>query len=127
MNINRYNSQFLSDSVRYPSPRQQRAIIFLISCPKQEEACRGAGVTRETVHTWMKDPVFREELEEQREAVFSEALNTRKQSANQAVATLRNLLNSENESIRLKGKPPLSPAGAQGQGRDRARGATRHP
>ena len=63
MNNSAKNSQVLSDSVRKLSSRQLRAIVFLISCPTQEEACRNAGVTRETINTWMKDPVFKEELE----------------------------------------------------------------
>lgn len=102
MNENAKISQISSDSVRKLTPRQQRAITFLLSCPTQEEACRSAGVTRETVNTWKKDPLFREELEKQRQLVFSDAVATLKQSVDQAVSTLRNLLASENEGIRLK-------------------------
>lgn len=95
-------SQDSSDSVRKLSPRQQRAIVFLISSPTQEEACKGAGVTRETINTWMKNPAFEDELETQRQHVFANALNTLKQSVNHAVLTLRNLLDSSNEGVRLR-------------------------
>jgi hypothetical protein len=102
MNSNSENSQVSSDSVRKLSSRQQRAIVFLISSPTQEEACRGAGVTRETINKWMKDPAFENELENQRQLVFVEALNTLMQSVNQAVLTLRSLLDSSNEGVRLR-------------------------
>jgi response regulator RpfG family c-di-GMP phosphodiesterase len=102
MNNSTKNSQDLSDSVRKLSPRQQRAIVFLISSPTQEEACKRAGVTRETINKWMKDPAFEDELENQRQRVFGEALATLKQSVNQAVLTLRSLLDSSNEGVRLR-------------------------
>ena len=46
--------------------------------------------------------MFKEELETQRQLVYSEALNTITQSVNQAVITLRNLLDSSNEGVRLR-------------------------
>ena len=102
MDNNSENSQVPSDSVKQLSFRQLRAIHVLISSATQEEACRRAQVSRETVNTWRKDPLFLEELERQRQVVFSEALGILKQTVSQAVITLRNLLSSENEAIRLR-------------------------
>ena len=102
MDNNLENSQVPSDSVRKLSFRQLRAITFLISSATQEEACRHAQVSRETMNTWRKDSVFLEELEKQRQVVFSEALGILKQTVSQAVITLRNLLSSENEAVRLR-------------------------
>ena len=102
MDNNSKDSQVPSDSVRKLSFRQLRAITFLISSATQEEACRHAEVSRETVNKWRKDPLFREELEKQREVVFSEAMGILKQAVSQAVITLRNLLSSENEAVRLR-------------------------
>jgi hypothetical protein len=54
------------------------------------------------MNTWRKDLLFLEELERQRQVVFSEALGILKQTVSQAVITLRNLLSSENEAVRLR-------------------------
>ena len=102
MNEEPPNSQILSDSVRKLTRRQQRAIAFLVTCPTQEEACRSAGVTRETINTWKRNPVFQAELERQQQLVFSEAIGAIKQSVDEAVVSLRNLVKSENENIRLR-------------------------
>jgi hypothetical protein len=102
MNTRAKSTQVVSDFVRKLSPRQQRAIVFLITSPTQEHACRGAGVTRETITKWMNNPAFVAELENQRQRAFREALNVVKQSVDQAVLTLRSLLDSSSESVRLR-------------------------
>ena len=102
MNSSLENSQVSSDSVKQLSIRQQKAITFLISSATQEEACRRAQVSRETVNTWRKDPLFLEELEKQRQAVYAESMGILKQTGSQAVITLQKLLSSENEGVRLK-------------------------
>jgi phage terminase small subunit len=40
------------------SPRQQRAVVALLSTGEVKAAAAEAGITRETLHRWLRDPVF---------------------------------------------------------------------
>lgn len=40
------------------SPRQHRTVVALLTTGEVRAAAREVGVTRETVHRWLRDPVF---------------------------------------------------------------------
>lgn len=79
--------------------KQKRIIPFLVSARSVEEARRSAGVSQETVWRWMKNPVFRKELETAQDRVVNEALDHLKASVTLAVQTLTDTM--------TEGEPPL--------------------
>ena len=44
------------------SPRQQQILPFLVSSPTLSQAARDANINRNTLHRWMEDHRFRDEL-----------------------------------------------------------------
>jgi Mg2+ and Co2+ transporter CorA len=75
----------------------------LIAAAKSvEEGCRAAGITAQTWYNWLKDAPFKAEVDRQREAVTTEALDRLKGSVRVAVECLRSLLDVDEKSIRLK-------------------------
>jgi len=55
--------------------RQRRAIPLVLAARNIEEGCRVAKITPVTWYAWLKNEGFKGVVEEQREAVVSEALN----------------------------------------------------
>jgi len=84
------------------SRRQKEAIPFLLGAKSVEEGCRNAGLSKATVFRWLRQDDFRAEVQRQREAVTTEALQRLKASITAAVDTLVALTGSQEESIRLR-------------------------
>ena len=82
------------------TPRQDKAITALLSAPTVERAAETAGVGRSTLHRWLIQAEFREELTRRRDAIVDAAMDTFKVYVCRAVDTLAKLLDSENEKLR---------------------------
>ena len=54
-------SQNESENSTNLTPRQVRALPYLVTSPTVAEAAREAEVARATLYRWMNDPVFRDE------------------------------------------------------------------
>ncbi|MDY0044415.1 MAG: phBC6A51 family helix-turn-helix protein [Syntrophales bacterium] len=80
------------DNNRGLTDRQIKAIPFLVSAPTSEKGCKAAHVSRNTYYEWLKNPVFKEELNRCRDAIISESFGILKQNVTAAVDTLVNLL-----------------------------------
>jgi len=84
------------------TPRQKKAIAAILETPTYEEAILNSGVCRQTFYSWLRAPHFKAELDRRLDELASRAIGRIKSSAVEAVETLRNLLGSENESIKLR-------------------------
>jgi hypothetical protein len=82
------------------TPRQVRAIPLLVSPRTQKEGIKLAGISRQTLHRWMKDPVFQCELRRHRDLATGYALDRVTVTMIRAVETLEGLLDSECEPVR---------------------------
>lgn len=91
-----------SDAPRPLTTKQRRTITAIISTRTHEDAMKAAGITRQTFYKWLKVPAFRDELKRQLDEFTEDALGQLKSAAGEAVQTLRGLLASENESVRLR-------------------------
>ena len=80
--------------------RQRKAIPFLMASPTYEEGRKKAGISKNALYEWLRNPIFKEELRRQREAVVTEALEALKGSMTRASAVLIALLHTENEALR---------------------------
>lgn len=70
------------------SARQQQAIPIFASMLNVEEACRLADISRNTFYEWLKQPLFKAELDKLRNEFVEEAIMLLKVNASKASKTL---------------------------------------
>jgi hypothetical protein len=80
--------------------RQKQALPFFIGSSSYEEGCRRAKVSKNAFYSWLKEPLFKAELDRLRDGIFEEALYSLKQNSTKAATILGDLLDSSNESIK---------------------------
>jgi hypothetical protein len=66
-----------------------------------KEAARSASISESTAYWRLKDPAFRRSVSEIRTSFLSEAVGRLSEAANEAVSTLKALLTSSSDSVRL--------------------------
>ena len=80
--------------------RQIKAIPFFISAPTIEAGCKEAKISKNAFYEWLKNPIFKAELNRQRDFVVDEALDTLKNNMTEAVRTLVDLLASDSGHLK---------------------------
>lgn len=75
--------------------RQLKALPFFASSTSIEAACREADVSKETFYRWIKEPLFKSELDRLRNEIVSDAVNHLKIITTKAATTLSSLLDRE--------------------------------
>ena len=69
-------------------PKQEAAILALLSSRNVEEAARATDVDARTLYRWMKQPAFDAAYREAKRAAFSQAIARLHQMSSAAVTTL---------------------------------------
>ena len=69
-------------------PKQEAAILALLTARTVEEAASTAGVPPRTLHRWMREPVFDAGLREAKRAAFGQGIARLHQMCSAAVTTL---------------------------------------
>ena|SRR5271170_862152 len=69
-------------------PKQEAAILALLSSRGTEEAARTAGVSPRALYRWMKEPAFDAAYRAARRAAFSQSVGRLQQASSAAVSTL---------------------------------------
>ncbi len=88
--------------------RQLKAIPFIVSSPTYTEGMQKAKVNRSTFYKWLKVPVFKTELDRQRDEVAAEAFGVLSQGLTKTAETLVDLLdNKDNRLKRLAAKDAI--------------------
>lgn len=80
--------------------RQKKIMTYLLCCRTVKEASQKAGVRLATVFKWLKDPLFKAELDRLREEVIADVVDRLKVHCMKATDVLVDLMESENEAIR---------------------------
>src|SRR5580658_4988069 len=70
------------------SPKQEAAVLALVSSRSLEEAARAAGVTLRTFYRWQKEPEFDAACREATRAAYKQSIARMHQMASAAVTTL---------------------------------------
>ena len=78
--------------------KQLKAITALLEESSITKAANKAGVARSSIHVWMNQPEFKEELDKRRHELFIEGLNILKLSTKKAALKLLEFLDSKNLS-----------------------------
>jgi transposase-like protein len=90
----------MSDSV---TPKQRRAIEALVIGSSVTAAAKAAGVTRQTVHTWMRQVGFAEALEAAEAEVRRTAVRRLTATLEKSVTTIIRLVETaEDEAVQLR-------------------------
>jgi len=84
------------------SNKQKKLIPLIIKLGKVEPACKKAGINKTTYYEWLKDEEFATELKTQQDQIYNSALIELNNLVGDAVSTYRELLNSEDESIKFR-------------------------
>lgn len=70
------------------TPKKERALLALLSCPTAREAARVAGIHESTLRTYWKDPAFVQAYRERCAGMLQDATNKAKQTLPPAVERL---------------------------------------
>jgi hypothetical protein len=100
------------DALPASSPRQNPAenhnrkgelalLTALASGASVKEAARLTGIGERTAHRRLEDPIFQERISDMRSEFLSAAVGRLSETAMEAANTLRDLLNSQSDSVRL--------------------------
>jgi thiazole synthase ThiGH ThiG subunit len=82
------------------TPRQVAALPYFAANASVEAACGAADISRETYYKWLKNPVFKLELDRLRNQIVNDAVNQLKATTVKAAATLSLLLDrDDNPSV----------------------------
>jgi transposase len=79
------------------TPRQSRVISILIQARTVEEGAKLAGVSKTSIYSWLRKPLFREELSRRKNELMDVAIEDLKTHVQKAVAVLGGLLSSDSE------------------------------
>jgi len=82
--------------------KQARLIALIIETGNITKACSKAKIERNTYYTWLKDEEFAAELKTQQDNLYNNALMELRSLFNSAVDTYKDLLSSEDESIKFR-------------------------
>jgi len=82
--------------------KQKRLLSILIETPNITEAAQRAGIGRSTAQRWMKNSVFRKELDNLRRDAMKEAMNSVHSYTAKAVDGLVRLMDSSNEWVQMQ-------------------------
>lgn len=75
--------------------RQLKALPFFANSSSTEAACKDAKLSKETFYRWLKEPLFKAELERLRNEVVNDAISHLKAITTKAASTLSSLLERE--------------------------------
>ena len=85
------------------TPKQQKALLALLTNPTKEKAAAAAGITPKTLRSYLADPDFQEEYKKAFSGMVEDAVQ---QSLEPALATLREIV----EDSALDAQPRISAA-----------------
>ena len=84
------------------SKRQLSTLPHILSSPTYEEAARRANISSKQIYEWLKDPVFKSELEKQRNRIVQNAIDILRMNTIKAAEVLAELLSSSNETVKRR-------------------------
>lgn len=76
-------------------PKQQQAIIALLTQPTITGAAESIGINPKTMHEWLKQPDFREAYAEARDQTMDQAITRLQQAISKAIDTLIAIMGSD--------------------------------
>lgn|GEM_PF-410210 len=84
------------------SAKQRRVIPLVLAAKSVSEGCQAAQISTVTWYDWLKIEDFKAELEKQRQAIISEAMDLLKLAVRKAVGNLLILMDASEKPIKLR-------------------------
>jgi len=82
--------------------KQKKLIPLIIKLGSIDQACKKTDISRHTYYDWLKDKEFAQELKLQQDQIYNSALIELNNLVGDAVNTYRELLSSDDESIKFR-------------------------
>lgn len=82
--------------------KQNKLIPLIIKLGNIDKACKEAQISRQTYYDWLENEEFASELKKQQDSFYNDALVELNNLVGDAVGTYRELLKSEDESIKFR-------------------------
>lgn len=87
--------------------RQKRAIPFIAAARSIDSGCKDAEVSDATFYAWNANPAFRRELQNARDQIMRESMETIKANVGRAAQELVELLNAKSPEVRRRAATDL--------------------
>ncbi len=84
------------------TPKQQKALLALLTHPTKEQAAAAAGITPKTLRSYLADPAFRAEYRKAFSSLVEDATRQAQQAIAPALSTLREVVEDGDESPQFR-------------------------
>lgn len=84
------------------TPKQQKALVALLTQPTKEKAATAAGITSKTLRSYLDDPEFRAEYRKAFSELVEDATRKVQKTLDPAVAVLREVMENDSENGQVR-------------------------
>lgn len=84
------------------TPKQQKALLALLTQPTKEKAAAAAGITSKTLRGYLADPEFQAEYRKAFASLVEDATRQAQQSLASALSTLREIVEDQGENAQVR-------------------------
>lgn len=84
------------------TPKQQKALLALLTSPTREKAAAAAGITSKTLRGYLSDPAFQTEYKKAFSALVEDATRQAQQAISPALSTLRGVMEDTDENAQAR-------------------------
>lgn len=84
------------------TPKQQKALVALLTQPTKEKAATAAGITSKTLRSYLDDSEFRAEYRKAFSELVEDATRKVQQTLDPAVAVLREVMENDSENGQVR-------------------------
>ena len=84
------------------TPKQQKALLALLTSPTREKAAAAAGITSKTLRSYLMDPAFQAEYKKAFSGLVEEATRQAQRSIAPALSTLREIVEDVGENAQAR-------------------------
>ena len=84
------------------TPKQQKALLALLTHPTKEQAASAAGITPKTLRSYLADPAFQTEYRKAFSSLVEDATRQAQQAIAPALSTLREVVEDGDESPQFR-------------------------
>lgn len=84
------------------TPKQQKALLALLTSPTREKAAAAAGITSKTLRKYLADPAFQVEYKKAFAGLVEDATRQAQQAISPALSTLREIVEDGDENAQAR-------------------------
>lgn len=85
----------MKENLQKITPKQEKAILFLLTEPTIRQAAEKSGVGETTLYRWMQEEEFDKAFKDARAKALNQTISQLQSTSNNAVRTLKNVMEDE--------------------------------